>query len=182
MDELLSRHSVACGGFTAIVRQADGKWGNPSPCPEWSARNVVEHVIGFHDVLVLRPMGTKPTRPKEDPEARWLVTQPAIISTLEEALRADPDTFPLGPKVKVHRLVPMLTVEMLVHTWDLARAIGVDPYLDEQQCRIALETVTPDVERLDTKMFGPTVHAADDSDAGRALVAVLGRDPDWTSH
>ena len=32
----------------------DGRWDRPSPCADWDARGVVEHVIGFHEVLVLR--------------------------------------------------------------------------------------------------------------------------------
>ena len=33
------------------------RWSAPTPCTEWTARDVVEHVIGFHDFLLLRPLG-----------------------------------------------------------------------------------------------------------------------------
>ncbi|EUA42201.1 mycothiol maleylpyruvate isomerase N-terminal domain protein [Mycobacterium xenopi 4042] len=55
-------HLAVCRRFGDAVRAADGKWQRPSPCEGWNARDVVEHVIGFHDALLLRPLGLKPER------------------------------------------------------------------------------------------------------------------------
>ena len=75
VDDTTTRHVVACEGFSAVVHQADGGWANPSPCTESDTRGVLEHVIGFHDVLLLRPTGTKPrSARKDDPVARWDLT------------------------------------------------------------------------------------------------------------
>jgi hypothetical protein len=38
----------------------------------------LEHVIGFHDVLLLRPLDAKPQRPKGDPVGRWIATVRAL--------------------------------------------------------------------------------------------------------
>jgi hypothetical protein len=51
MSDLIADHGTACSGFSAIVAHGEGSWTNPSPCAEWDARGVVEHVIGFHDEL-----------------------------------------------------------------------------------------------------------------------------------
>src|SRR5215208_1981804 len=72
-------------GFGRAARSADGKWNRPSPCAAWDARGVLEHVIGFHDVLLLRPLGLKPDRPRDDPQQRWQLT----FDRLCEALRRD---------------------------------------------------------------------------------------------
>jgi hypothetical protein len=64
-------HLAVCRRFGEAVRSADGKWDRPSPCDSWDARAVLEHVIGFHDVLLLRPLGLKPDRPRDDPQRRW---------------------------------------------------------------------------------------------------------------
>lgn len=38
---------------------------------EWDARGVLEHVIGFHEVLLLlRPLGIRADRPKNDVPGR----------------------------------------------------------------------------------------------------------------
>lgn len=182
MTEMVERHIHACDGFSDIVVKATGRWKRPTPCTEWDARGVVEHMIGFHDVLLLRPLGTKPQRPKEDPIARWAVTLAALCSTLRNnsddraAAQSDTSSPDLG------RLLPVLTVEALVHTWDLARAIDVDPDLDLGLCEIAYEVVRPNVKQLrESGMFHPPVPVHDDADAGTRLIAFLGRDPSWTA-
>ena len=109
----ITNHRNACGAFSAVVAQGERRWTNPSPCSEWDARGVVEHVIGFHDELLLGPTGTTPLRPHGDPIARWAVTVSAIDAAMDVASSND--------------VLPALTGEVLVHTWDLAMAIGVDP-------------------------------------------------------
>src|ERR1700681_1802660 len=82
MTDVIQDHRQACDGFTAAVGSAAGRWDAPSPCTEWDSRGVLEHVIGFHDVLLLRPLEAKPDRPKDDPDARWAVTVDALFSAL----------------------------------------------------------------------------------------------------
>src|SRR5438309_807141 len=78
--------------------EAAEAWSRPSPCAGWTARDVVEHVIGFHEVLVLRPLGVKVERPREGPAARWRATERALF---EEAFsQSTPE---------IERLLPMLT-------------------------------------------------------------------------
>lgn len=174
------RHLLACEGFSAIVHQADGSWGNPSPCTEWDARGVLEHVIGFHDVLLLRPTGTKPKRPKDDPAARWEVTAAAVRTVADRApTPPTPVDDPTQPDLA--RLWPMLTTEVLLHSWDLARAVGVDPRLDAGLCDDCYQmALSNDHQLRSSGMFGPAVPVAHDADPTTRLVALLGRDPRWT--
>src|SRR5947209_17994336 len=88
-------HLAACRRFGEAVRSADGKWDRRSPCEEWDARGVLEHVIGFHDVLVLRPLGLKPARPREDPQARWQLTYDALAEAFESGRVAQLDAYKL---------------------------------------------------------------------------------------
>jgi uncharacterized protein (TIGR03086 family) len=177
----VDRHLRACEGFSAVAAQGADRWARPSPCAEWDARDLVEHVIGFHDVLLLRPLDAKPTRPQGDPAARWAVT----VVALEHALQALPDG-PVPPEAStsapdLHRLLPVLTADVLVHTWDLGRAIGVDPQLDDGLCRRAYEVVAPNEDRLRSSgMFDPPYDVPATADHATKLVAFLGRDPAWT--
>ena len=75
-------HLAVCRRFGDAVKSAEGKWDRPSPCDAWDARAILEHVIGFHDVLVLRPLGMKPDRPPENPRRRWELTQERIAEAL----------------------------------------------------------------------------------------------------
>jgi uncharacterized protein (TIGR03086 family) len=168
-----ARHLLACDGFGTVVASVGDGWDRPAPCAGWDARGVLEHVIGFHDVLLLRPMAMKPDRERDDPVARWSVTAAALAGALcGPGSSAVPD---LG------RLLRALTTEVLVHTWDLARAAGVDPLLDEAQCRLAYEAALGARQALAAAgTFAPAVPVADGAPYADRLVALLGRDPAWS--
>ena len=175
---VLDRHRRACSGFGAVVDQVGDRWDRPSPCPEWDAHGVLEHVIGFHDVLLLVPLGAKPTRSRVDPAARWAVTLEAILSVLgPEGPEPGP---PAAGAIAFPRLLPMLTADVLVHSWDLSCSIGAEAALDADLCEAALEGARGSEEaRLASGMFGPPVGVPEGSDARTRLVALMGRDPSW---
>jgi mycothiol maleylpyruvate isomerase-like protein len=71
VDPLIERHRRACDGFARVADAVPvDRWTSPSPCTEWDARAVVEHVIGFHEILLLGPMGVRAHRPRDDEAAR----------------------------------------------------------------------------------------------------------------
>ena len=87
MSALGERHLAVCRRFGESVRAANGKWDRRSPCDGWDARAVLEHVIGFHDVLCLRPLGLKPDRPRDDPQRRWNLTYHQLETAFEPGRR-----------------------------------------------------------------------------------------------
>jgi len=176
--DVADRHRRACAGFAQVVgRVADG-WGRASPCTDWDARGVLEHVIGFHDVLLLRPLGVKPARPKDDPEARWRRTESVIGDVLDELPR-HAVRLPGGRELGLVQLLPMLTTDVLVHTWDLTRAIGVPAVVDPELCETSLDALGDTYDLAATGLYGPPRDVATDADPVSRLVARLGRDPAW---
>jgi uncharacterized protein (TIGR03086 family) len=172
-DGVAELHLAVCRRFGEAVRSANGKWDRRSPCDAWDARGVLEHVIGFHDVLLLRPLGLKPSRPREDPQVRWQLT----YDSLTEALRSGRAT-----QLDAHKLVPNLTRDVLVHTWDLARAIGADDRLDPGWCELCYAGLPADPQALSASgMFSAPVAVDNESDVQARLLARLGRDPSWRS-
>jgi len=171
MTDVVSDHRQSCEGFTAVVRVAAGHWDAPSPCTQWDARGVLEHVIGFHDVLLLRPLEAKPSRPKDDPEARWAATVEALFEALGR-----PGV--LGEK-RVS-LLGVLTTDVLIHTWDLAKAVGVDVTLDPRLSHIGLERALANRKQFEeSDMFGAPVPVPDDASVQDRLLGFSGRDPRW---
>jgi uncharacterized protein (TIGR03086 family) len=168
-DNLGERHLTGCRRFGESVRAATGKWERPSPCDGWDARAVLEHVIGFHDVLLLRPLGLKPDRPHDDPQRRWDST----YGQLERAFELD-----IGPDATA--ILPNVTRDVLVHTWDLARAVGADDRLDAQWCEAFYAGLPADPGALTgSGMFDAPVAVGDPSDVQSKLLARLGRNPNW---
>jgi len=140
---------------------------------------VLEHVIGFHEVLLLRPLGIKANRPKVNIPARWVATQLAIFTALD-ANWGHPVDLPDGSTLDVGSLLPMLTTDVLVHTWDLARAIGVDVVLDAELCETAFSGARKnDAGLRSSGMFAAPVDVPAYADHQSRLIAFLGRDPHW---
>jgi uncharacterized protein (TIGR03083 family) len=170
-DDIAELHLAVCRRFGETVRSAQGKWDRRSPCDEWDARGVLEHVIGFHDVLVLRPLGLKPDRPREDPLVRWQLT----YDSLAEALMPGRAT-----QLEIRRLIPKLSRDVLVHTWDLARAVGADDRLDPAWCELFYAGLPADSDALAASgMFSAPVLVSNETDLQARLLARLGRDPSW---
>lgn len=179
-------HLAVCRRFGEAVRSGEGKWDRPSPCEAWNAMGVLEHVIGFHDVLLLGPLGLKPDRPRDDPQRRWELT----FDRLSEAFARD-DLFErviVVPAVgnnaptlrEVMTLVPGLTQDVLVHTWDLARAVGADDRLDPRWCAMFCDRLTSDPDALSRSgTFAAPIVIGDDADIQSKLLARLGRNPSW---
>lgn len=168
-DDLGERHLAVCRRFGESVRAANGRWDRRSPCEAWDARGVLEHVIGFHDVLLLRPLGLKPERPRDDPQRRWELT----YGQLEKALELD-----ISPDAAA--VLPNVTRDVLVHTWDLARAVGADDQLDPRCCEQFYAALPEDPSALSVAgMFNAPVTVDDHADVQSKLLARLGRNPGW---
>ena len=178
---MVERHRRACAGFGAIAHAVpDGSWSAPTPCAEWTARDVVEHVIGFHDFLLLRPLGVRANRPREDPAARWDATSEALFAALATDGMLDRATeLPGGGTSSPRAMIGALTNDVLVHTWDLARAASLPAALDEELCARGYAGLRASEFRRDPAMFGPEVPVGDNAPAADKLVAFYGRNPAW---
>ena len=170
MERVVSDHIKACEGFADVVSAVSARWDAPSPCTDWDARGIVEHVIGFHDVLLLRPLGAEPTRPKDDPVARWRLTVHALQAALSR---------PGVLTVERAGLVGYLTTEVLVHTWDLGKATGIAVTLDPQLCQIGVDRAMANRRRMTSDMFSPPFPVPENADVQDRLVGLFGRDPNW---
>lgn len=171
MTGVLEDHRRACDGLAEVARAADGRWNAPSPCTEWDARGVLEHVIGFHDVLLLRPLGAKPARPKDDPVERWTITVEALFGALSVPGVLDDKS----------ELIGVLTTDVLVHTWDLSKAVEVTASLDPRLCQTGLDRALAHREQFESSaMFAPSVPVPEEAGVQDRLVGFFGRDPAWS--
>jgi uncharacterized protein (TIGR03086 family) len=67
---------------------------------------------------------------------------------------------------------------VLIHTWDLARATGVDETLDATEVHQMLVMSEPYDEMLRASgQYGPRVAVPDDADEQTRLIAFMGREP-----
>ena len=73
-----------------------------------------------------------------------------------------------------------ITGDVVIHTWDLARAVGAPEQLDADLCVIALNAARAMMGASDRSgLFAPPVPIGSDASTQERLLAVRGRDPQW---
>lgn len=182
MSDISSRYRKVADQFaqrvTAVPAEA---WSNPSPCEGWTARDVVRHLVESSSFFLERAGAPPVAAPSvdDDPVGAALAVRDAIQTALDdpEIATRQYDT-PMGPAT-LEQTVGMFGIgDVLVHTWDIARATGQDETLDADEVHRLLETMTPRDEQLRSSgMFGPRVEVPDDADEQTKLIAFTGRRP-----
>jgi uncharacterized protein (TIGR03086 family) len=115
----------------------------------------------------------------DDPLAAWLEAHDAMVVVLEEpeTARAEYES-PFGTQVFEESANRFVTGDVLVHTWDLARAAGNDVELDADEAVIVLAGYGPLGDNVrNPRVFGPEVPVPDDASPQDRLLAFTGRDP-----
>jgi uncharacterized protein (TIGR03086 family) len=175
----------AIAGFSAVVDAipADG-WSAPSPCPDWTAREVVGHVIGGTQMISSAKTGeapdySDPTKAAgDDPAATFAAARDLALSTLTDEYLSKSVPSPMG-EMPLDNLVGMLlTNDVLIHTWDLARAAGVDVTLDPELAEAAYNALQPmDAMIRAANVFGPKIDPPEGADMQTKLICFTGRQP-----
>lgn len=168
---------------------AEGQWGLPTPCEDWAVRDLVEHVIGGNrlavalldgatsEQVVTRLRSREPTDNPGDEVRRTAATMLSAFSqsgALERICDHPADRI-TGRAFAVYRVG-----DIVVHAWDLARAIGADEALDGDVVEAALDVYVPWVASLHIQdTFGPGPSGSMSADASRQLrlLDALGRRP-----
>jgi len=174
------RYRQLTAGFTARVESVpDDRWASQSPCEKWTARDVVRHMVttsGFFFGLVGRSMPAGPSV-DDDPGAAWAAARDAVQAGLEDPEMAslEFDGF-AGPQTFEQAINRFVCADVLVHTWDLARAAGLDERLDAGAVHEIFEAMKPMEEMMRSSgEFGERVDVPDDADEQTRLLAFLGR-------
>ncbi|WP_284574891.1 TIGR03086 family metal-binding protein [Streptomyces sp. 2P-4] len=186
-EPLLEQHAEALRLFGSRVRAvAPGQRGLPTPCAEWTVRDLVNHVTA--EQLWVPPLVTEGCTVAEvgdrfagdilgdDPAAAWdraaRAAHTAFASpwALERIV-----SLSYGPS-KAAAYCAELTADCVVHAWDLARAVGADDRLPAGLVRFALDEITPYADGLAAAgMYGPPLVPPPGADDQTRLLALTGR-------
>jgi uncharacterized protein (TIGR03086 family) len=180
MVERLGRAFDAVGGLISNIR-AD-QWSAPTPCTDWTVRQVVTHLIGMNRVFAaLLADQPPPPRPsadhvEEDPVSAYRDSAAALQAAFGRPgvlERAYPG--PLGTATGAERLKIRL-YDLLAHGWDLAQATEQPADLPDDLAAQSLAFArTQLTEQARPGRFGPAQIVAEQAPAIERLVAFLGR-------
>jgi len=176
------QHAYDAARFTELVESASaGHWARPSPVAEWTALDIVKHLVEWSRGFLKGAGIELPALDVEaDPVAAWKQHVTDIQSILDDPLGrvlSNPHT---GDKPVDKAIDEFYTADIWMHSWDFAKALGREPDLGQERCNAALATMEPVEQMLrDSGQFGPAVPVAHGASAQDKLMAFIGRDPAW---
>ena len=183
MSDIAQRYRKVAGGFGDRVRAVPADaWDAPAPCEGWVARDVVGHLVEWLPAYFFQTWDIEPPAAPtvaEDPAGAWFALDRTIQEALDDPAVAGREAETrFGPATFESQVDMICTGDVLIHTWDLARATGLDERLDPDEVRAFLQGAEPMDEALrQSGHYGPKVPVPDDADEQTRLLAFLGRQP-----
>lgn len=183
MSTPAEEHAAVAGRFLEIAQAAAPEdWASPSPVDGWTARDVVSHLVDWLGGFLSSSAGIHLPKVSvnEDPVGAWAARTADVQALLEDPgdrIVRNPN---IGEMPLAQAIDQFYTLDVFMHTWDLARAIGVEPELDPARC----EAILARAEQYEEAMrasghFGPRVPVPDSASAQDRLIGFIGRDPSW---
>lgn len=155
---------------------------SPTPCDEWTVRDVVNHLIGVLNMFTEAtkggalgppPRGTPPDVAGDDPASAYDEARASTIAAYRAAARGEGTA--IGP-----RTLGVAFVDQLVHGWDIAVATGQDARFPDDLAEAAFGMIDGQIEpaaRGPGKIFKDAVPVPVDSSAQDKLIGYTGRHP-----
>ncbi len=167
----------AAGDAAALARRVDSRQHTlPTPCAEWDVGALLEHLAGGSAYL-LDAVGGDPGEAAAWPDASAVA---AVVARLRDPGALERRSMsPAGFEWSAAEAAAGTAMDQLIHTWDLAVAVGDDPTLDSGVVEAVVAMflpAMPDIGR-EAGIVGPAVAVADDASAQDRLLGAMGRDP-----
>lgn len=184
MSESADRYGAVATAFTErVVAVPPDRWDRPTPCDGWVARDVLGHLTEWLPAFFVATFELDPVNvpsAADDPVAAWSAVDGAFRSAFADPAVVDRvRSTPMGEMTFAQTVDMICTPDVLVHTWDLARAVGLDERLDPgavHRLAVALPDMAPMEEAMRSSgQFGPRVDVADDADEQTRVLAFFGR-------
>ena len=179
-----ARYRSVAGRFTERAAEvSDAAWENAAPCDGWVTRDVIRHLVDWvPPFLATGSDVTLPSGPSVDvdPVGAWRTLSDGIQSVLDDPQVATRQF--AHPQAGTHPLDAAIGMfilgDVLVHTWDLARAAGLDESLDATEVEGMYNGILAYDEALRSSgHYGARVDVPEDADVQTKLIAFTGRTP-----
>lgn len=172
--------------FGNAVEQLDkDDWGRPSPCVEWSARDVLEHVLASEAEAVTK-VGLSIDRSvdvDQNPIDAWAEVRGGMQAILDDPAQSGLTYESFGKPTTLSDTVDQFfCFDLIVHRWDISRAAGGDISMDPKDID-AGNTFLDSMGQMfyDYGASAPALPMPDDASPQDALLGRAGRDPQWSA-
>ncbi|GAA3210208.1 TIGR03086 family metal-binding protein [Actinocorallia longicatena] len=179
-------HRRAVAGMTArIAAISPGQWTLATPCSDWDLRGLVNHVAG--EMLWTPPIFEGKTAADvggafdgdvlgEDPQGVWEASVGPSIAAVSAEGALDRTVHLSFGDVPGEVYASQMFADILVHSWDVARASSGDELLDPDLVEACLDWFSDEEEQTyrAAGLIGPAVTPGDDAPQ-TVLLARFGR-------
>ncbi|WP_297617984.1 TIGR03086 family metal-binding protein [Nocardia sp.] len=139
-DGIVDRFVFASREFERRLRTVrGGQWVGPTPCTEWNVRQLVNHMVrgNLNYVLLVNGGGREEFLRMREVDAMGDDPVSAYVASVRESREAfaapgvldQVVDYPMG-QASGRQALAVRTADTVIHTWDLARAIGAEDLLD----------------------------------------------------
>jgi len=178
MNDFLDIYLDKATHFGDVVQTNPAEsWSAQSPCEKWTAADVVDHVVDSERDFFARHGLELGPRPVGSPDLVWREHLGAARRALGDGsvLARTFDGF-FGPTTIGETLVGFYALDLVVHRWDLARAVGSGTEFSEAEMDLLDKGIALFGEHMyDEGVFGAAVPAPPDATRQERLLAVMGR-------
>lgn len=185
---LLDRHGEALDLFADRVHAIrPDQWDAPTPCTDWTVRDLVNHLTTeqlwvpslVRDGATVESVGDsfEGDMLGPDPVASWDTASAAAREAFGEPGALDRTVHLSSGESSAVHYCGQMTMDLVVHAWDLSRAIGADEKLPADLVDFSRREVEPYAAELaKTGLFDRAVKSPPGADEQTRLLNLLGRD------
>lgn len=185
----LQRFLAAQRAFGAVVHRVGAdQWSSPTACSEWDVRTLVNHLV--YEQLWATPLLNGSTVDEvgdrfdgdllgADPVAAWDLAAKESAAAFSAPGALDRTTSSSRGPVPARQYVSEVTLDLLVHRWDLGQGIAEEQrFTDDELAQVEgmVTALEPMQEQLQAAgMFGPPATVDAGADAQARALAAMGR-------
>lgn len=171
----------------AVHKVGISDWDNPTPCTDWNVKQLVNHIVA-EQLWVPELLAGKPVAEvgdkfegdilNDDPIGTWTIASQAARAAWLEPGTLDREVHLSFGDTDGREYCWQMTVDLAVHGWDLATALGGEAGMGDELATAVLGYVEPQAAAWQgSGMFADPVPVPADADPQTRLVAMLGRRP-----
>jgi uncharacterized protein (TIGR03086 family) len=163
------------------------QWTGPTPCSEWSVRDIANHITGENlwAAELFQGRTIEEVGPRldgdlvgDDPAAAYRDSVRAAAAACSPPEAMDTTCHLSFGDYSGSEYAGQLLLDTVVHGWDIAKATGQDTHMDPELVAACLPIARQLTGQFRSAgVFGDDLAVSDDADDQIKLLAVMGRRP-----
>ena len=183
MSQALHNYTSAVQSADKVIQQINGdQWTAPTPCDDWSVRDVVTHLCS--PMAAIRTMAEtgRVAAPEpietDDPIGLWNATRDSVLNALNvPGATSQVGEFWFGES-SIDDILVFAAWDQLGHAWDIAVATGRNVAADPEVVETTIGVISANADMLRSGgMMADEIAVDPDAPAMDRFIGLIGRNP-----